>query len=82
MNRCFLLGQLEDDVKFSFTLKKNPISIARFYIKLLNNSSVKIYCFNENADFCYRRLRRGDCIFLQGQINSQGAIIVHHIYRV
>lgn len=82
MNKCFLFGNLESDINFSFTLKKKPISIATFYLKLLNNTIIKIYTFDENADFCYRKLRKNQYVFLEGKLNSEYNVIVENIYKV
>ena len=81
MNKCFLLGYLINDVEFSFTLKKNPISVAKFDLKLSNNSTVKVYSFDANADFCYSRLKKGNSVIIEGKINTKHNIIAENIYK-
>lgn len=82
MNKCFVLGRLGTEVQFSFTLKKSPISVAKFEIKLLNNSNITVYCFDENADFCYRALKPGDYVYIEGKINTEINLIVEQIYKM
>ena len=81
MNECFVSGYIASEVQFSFTLKKSPISVAKFKLKLLNNSVVNVYSFDENADFCYRALKKNCYIFIEGQINTDHVIIIKHIYK-
>lgn len=82
MNKCFMLGYLVSEVKFSFTLKKNPISVAKFDLKLSNNSIIKVYSFNEDADFCYRALKIGDYVYIEGRINTEHHLISEQIYKI
>lgn len=82
MNKCFVLGELITEVQFSFTLKKKPISVAKFELKLLNNSNITVYCFDENADFCYQTLKTGDYVYIEGKINTEINLIVEQIYKM
>ncbi len=81
MNKCFVLGYLASEVQFSFTLKKSPISVAEFNLKLLNNSLIKAYCFDEDADFSYHALKKGDYVFIEGKISTEYNVIVEHIFK-
>lgn len=82
MNECFFLGQLTSDVKFSFTLKKKPISVAKFNIKLYNNSVITAYSFDENADFCYRNLEKGKYVYIHGKINTNFKILIKNVLKI
>lgn len=70
MNRCFISGLVNSDVKFSFTLRKNPISIAKFKLKLLNGANIDVYALNELADYCYRKLKREKYVLIEGRLNT------------
>lgn len=70
MNRCYISGFVYSDVEFSFTLRKNPISIAKFKLRLSNNSIIDIYALNEMADYCYRKLKKGKFVLIEGKLNT------------
>lgn len=70
MNKCFLIGTIISDIKFSFTLNKKIVSMTIFYIKLLNQSIIKVYAFDDNADYCYRKLEKDMSVFIEGKIIS------------
>lgn len=82
MNKCFVLGYLVSEVQFSFTLKKKPISVAKFDLKLSSNSIIIVYSFDEIADFCYHSLKKGNSVFIEGKINTEHNLLVEQIYRM
>ncbi len=71
MNICFCTGKVVSDVKFSFTLRKNPYSVATFKIKLSNDSIINIYTINEKADWCYRKIKENDNVVVYGELNDK-----------
>jgi len=79
MNICFFIGKIINEIKFDFILNSKYISIAAFYIKLLNGSVVKVQGYNEIADYCYSILKEDMNIQLQGYINNKGVIILEDI---
>lgn len=77
MNICFLTGKIISEIKFDFVIsnkKINKISRIEFYIKLKNNSIIKIIAYNELADKCFRELEKGKIIIIQGKLNTLGEV--------
>ena len=79
MNICFFIGKIISEIQFDFILNSKNISIARFDIELLNRSIIKIKGYNEIADYCYRNLKPGMNIQLQGYINNKYEITLKDI---
>ncbi len=82
MNRGYLLGYVVNEVKYDFILNGKNDAIAIFSIRLSNNSVIYVISYNKNADFCYRRLKVGDKIFVVGSFNSKFQIISDCVYVV
>ena len=72
MNICFFQGKIISKINFKFVMKNDKclasrhISICYFRILLDNESCVKVKAYNEMADFCYKKLRKGDFINICG----------------
>jgi len=79
MNMCFFIGKICSEIKFDFILNSKNISIAIFYIQLLNGSIIKVKGYNEIADYCYRNLKQCMDIQIQGNINNKYDIILEDI---
>ena len=79
MNLCFLMGKVVSDVKFEFILNSRNISIAVFNIELMNKSIVTVKAYNEIADICYRYLKKGMFINIEGYIDDKMKIVVEEI---
>lgn len=82
MNICFLIGKIASDIEFDFIIKGKNISIARFELKLENKSTIKIKAYNKIADKCYKTLKKGNTVIIQGKINSKMEIEIEQIYSV
>ena len=76
MNIVFIQGKVISDVEFNFIINSTNISIAIFQVELLNKSKITVKAYNELADYCYRKLKRSDIIFLEGYLNSKMEIII------
>ena len=79
MNLCFLKGKIISEIEFNFMINTKNISIATFEIELLNKSKIKVKAYNELADFCYKKLKQKDIIFIQGYLDSNMHIIAESI---
>lgn len=55
---------------------KNKISIATCKVELLNKSIVKIYGYDDIADYIYRNLKIYKYILIEGKIDSKKGIEV------
>ena len=81
MNLCFLKGKIISEIEFNFIINTKNISIATFEIELLNKSKIKVKAYNELADFCYKKLKQKDIIFIQGYLDSNMHIIVKEVFH-
>ena len=76
MNICFLLGKVCSNIKFEFIVEDSNYSIALFKLKLLNNAGiVQIKAYNENADYCYSKLKNDMFISIQGEIYNKDILL-------
>jgi len=82
INICFFIGKIISEIKFDFVLNSRNISIAIFYIELLNGSVIKVKGYNEMVDSCYSTLKQGMNIQIQGYINSKSEIILQNIEMI
>lgn len=82
MNIIILYGQIIDNIDFKFIYnkyaksleKKNKTSIAKCKIELENGSIVKMYGYDEIADFMYRKLQKNNSILIEGSLDSNGDV--------
>lgn len=85
MNECFLMGIVVEEVNFKFVLNGKNDAIAILKIRLLNNEIVNIVAYNEQADYCFRKLYKDDKIFIYGYLENDKCgvnVIVHYIYKI
>lgn len=83
MNICFLYGKIISDIDFKFIMNnKNKISISVYKIQLNNKSIVTVKGYNEIADYCYRNLKIGDNIYIQGRLNNMMEIEADFIEKI
>ena len=83
MNICFLYGKIISDVDFKFIMNnKNKTSISVYKIQLNNKSIVIVKGYNEIADYCYRNLKIGDNIYIQGRLNNMMEIEADFIEKI
>ena len=71
MNRCFLIGKVLNEPEFKFIYMKCNISIAYFYIKLKNGSVLKIYGYDDMADYIYRNIISGKIVTIEGELREE-----------
>ena len=79
MNLCILMGKIISDIEFKFIINSKNKSIAEFEIKTLDNNIVKIYAYNEIADYCYRKLSKNDSILIEGRISQSGKVKIKNM---
>ena len=82
MNLCFLYGKIVSNNDFKFMINSKNISKAVFYLKLKNDSIIKIKAYNEIADFCFSKLKKGNSIILEGTIDSRYDVTVREIQEL
>jgi len=82
MNLVFVIGKIISDVNFKFTYKSDKNAVALFICKLNNDSLLKVKAFDNNADYCYANLKKGDFVIIEGSINSKFIISVKNIKKL
>ena len=70
MNIVFFSGNIIEEVEFGFIVKSKHISICKFKVMLENNTVIKVKAYDEKADYCYRKLKKGDFVYLNGRLNN------------
>ena len=71
MNICFFIGKICSNIQFDFIINSKNTSIVRFNIELSNGSIINVKAYNEIADYCYRKLKLNDEIFIQGYLDNK-----------
>ena len=62
--------------------KYRHASIAKFEMRLLNNSVLRVYGYDEVADFLYRNCKENDTVVIYGMLDSNMAVEVISLYYV
>ena len=74
MNEIFIMGKVVSKKEYKFIVNsKKYFSKVEFEIEL-NKQRFQIKGYNNIADYCYRKLKKNDMIFINGKIES-GMII-------
>ena len=79
MNLCFVMGKIISNIEFKFIINSKDISVSIFGIQLSNNSIITVKAYNEIADFCYKKLVKGDNVLLYGTLNNKREIVINEI---
>ena len=82
MNICFIQGYLMEDVNYNFVLSGKNDAIATFTIKVKGDTVAHVIAYNEEADFCYRKLKKDDMVLIMGKIDSYCNILLKKFYKI
>lgn len=83
MNKCFIIGKVLNEPEFDFLYMDSKISISYFWIQLNNsNNIVKIFGYDENADYIYRCVKKGETLIIDGQIRCENKNIEIEANRI
>ena len=81
MNLCIFSGNIISTPDFKFIISKYlnfkdsiHISISRFDILIEKNTLLHVQAYDDLADYCYNKLKRGDYITISGRINDLNEI--------
>lgn len=79
MNEIFLIGKVANKLQYKFIVNsKNYFAKVEFEIKL-NKQIFKVKGYNNIADFCYRKLKKNEKIFINGRVKSDMTIEIKNI---
>lgn len=77
INLCFLSGKVinEIDLKFVYnsqkrSLDKKHTSIVKIELELQDGQVIQLHAYNEMADYVFINVKKGDYIFVQGEVKS------------
>lgn len=80
MNECFLLVKRISAIDFRFIINKEQKSIVRFKAKLLNDSEIELFAYDNLADYIFQK--ELDIFYLRGKIRDGMKIEIKEIYRI
>ena len=70
MNEIFLIGKVANKLQYKFIINsKKYFSKVEFEIEL-DKQKFKVKGYNNIADFCYRKLKKNDKVFINGDLES------------
>ena len=79
MNEIFIIGKVVSKIKYKFIINsKKYFAKVEFEIEL-NKQRFQIKGYNNIADFCYRKLKKNDMIFINGKFESSMIINIKSI---
>lgn len=79
MNEIFIIGKIVNKIEYKFIINsKKYFSKVQFEIKL-DKQTFKVKGYNNIADFCYRKLKKKDKVFVNGGIDSDMIIQIKDI---
>lgn len=93
MNLVIVYGTIVTNVDFKFIYdrygydkdnieKYSHVSIASCKLKLLNESVIEIYGYDNVADFMLKNLNINDNIYVEGKLDNEGRIVINTVYVV
>ena len=79
MNEIFLIGKVVSKIEYKFIVNsKKYFSKVEFEIKI-DKQTFKVKGYNNIADFCYRKLKKYEKIFINGRIENNMKIEIKNI---
>ena len=70
MNEIFIIGKIASKVEYKFIVNnKKQYAKAEFEIER-NKEVFKVIGYNNIADYCYRKLKINDQVFIYGKIET------------
>lgn len=88
---CILSGKIVNEINLKFiysakekSLSKKHISIVEIEFEIERKQIIKLYAYDEMADFVYRNLKKDDYILIEGKIRDKFVetyYILHDLYK-
>ncbi|MCI9038692.1 MAG: hypothetical protein HFJ29_02245 [Clostridia bacterium] len=79
INLCFLSGKIKNEIDLKFiynqktkSLSKKHTSIVLIDLEIEREQIIKLYAYDEIADWIYQNIQKGDSIYIQGNIKEKG----------
>lgn len=78
MNECFLLIKRISDINFKFVINCKEKSKVLFKAKLLNNSKIEVFAYDNIADYIYQKDL--EVFFVRGKLRENMRVRIIEIY--
>lgn len=79
INLCFLSGKIKSEIDFKFiynsktkSLSKKHTSIVFIDLEIAKEQIVKLYAYDEIADWIYQNVEQNNWIWVQGRVTQKG----------
>ena len=80
MNECFLIIKRVNDIDFRFIINQKQKSIVRFKAKLLNDSRIEVFAYDELADYIYKKDL--ETFVIRGKLRANMSVEIIEIYNL
>lgn len=82
MNEIFIIGKVISKIEYKIIISsKKYFSKVQFEMEL-DKQTFKIKGYNNIADFCYKKLKKNDSVFINGRIERNMTIKIKTILIV
>lgn len=79
MNEIFIIGKVVSKIEYKFIINSKKFFAKVNFEVELDSQKFKIEGYNNIADFCYRRLKKDDKVFINGRIENAMIIYIKNI---
>ncbi|MGN1311373.1 MAG: single-stranded DNA-binding protein [Clostridia bacterium] len=79
MNEIFIIGKVVSKIEYKFIINSKKYFAKVEFIIELNKQEFKVKGYNNVADFCYRKLKKNNKVFVNGEIENNMIIKVKNI---
>lgn len=79
MNECFLFVERVSNIDFRFIINRKEKSMVKIKAKLLNNSEIELFVYDDLADYIYKE--HLESFFVRGSIRENMQIEIREIYK-
>ena len=79
MNECFLFVERVSNIDFRFIINRKEKSLVKIKAKLLNNSEIELFAYDDLADYIYKE--NLESFFVRGSIRENMQIEIREIYK-
>lgn len=82
MNRCFIMGKIITEPEFKFFYMDKRTSISYFWMRLIDKTVIKVFGYDEQADYIYRNIEQGQNAIIEGKIRIENNNIEIEMDRI
>ena len=75
LNECCIIGKVIDNPELDFIYRGVNFSIAYFFVELSNSNIVKVFGYDEMADYIYKNVKENSIVCITGELRDKGKSI-------